>query len=458
MAIHLKLNTQKNIILIILPVILFFSARLISPNNLSFFAINPHPYLIVAILYSAYYGVMPGLNLSILLSILYFSTLHFQTDYQNVETIFTFYNLSFPLAMIFSSLMVGELRSRAMTQNSELKEKNQEQQDINNKISSKITLLEKQNFEIKKQFVTRLETTASVFKMVEGLGGLDVNEIIENFFKILQHHFSITLGHYYLYRPEFKQILCKYTFSQTDQSNWIEKVFKIKEDPLIAKAIKEKKICHFKEVLNENPTSTYQHSLVVLPIIINDTVYGLITINEMPFLQFSASNLKHIELYTLWLSRSLDHSIRFNRITYGRDFDNELNLYSYSYFTERIKEEFELAQKYNLGLTTVKIKMLKINKYGSEKVKYIRKSFAEILKKLTRKIDCVCIGEDESYFYIIINTQNNREHELFTSGLEKYMEGLKHWQKLQESMQIAIFVGHYSKQKDVSDYLKQIEI
>ena len=68
-----------------------------------------------------------------------------------------------------------------------------------------------------------------------------------------------------------------------------------KQDPLIVQAIETRRLCHVRQTLNENEAGT--HYLIAAPLIdLNGSIYGLLTVEEMPFFSLQDETLQTINL------------------------------------------------------------------------------------------------------------------------------------------------------------------
>lgn len=459
---NLKKDIDLQIILFafMIPLLFLLIGKYSTETNSAFYGISPHPYLVISIILSAYYGLKFALILSPILSIQYLILLHYQTDYQAVETIITVKYLSLPLAIIILSALVGEFKTRSLDRVNLLKADNKDKEELTVNLIDKINLATKESYEIKKQLVNKLDTTTSIFSKVKGLNALNKDKLFDNFMEIINEQLSIKSSAIYLLNIK-KDTLNLYKSSLDQKTSDIPASLDIIngiEDKIIKKAIESKSLVSIKDIYNDKELLKDFNSVLACPIQMKDTFYGIIIIYKMPFLQYSPSNFKLLELYCDWLANSLSHALEFETMTRNSIFNPTLNIYTNRYFLDRIKEELALAKRYKTQFAIISYRIINTNMTTDTHLARIRKLFTSILNHNTRKMDYIAEGETPDIFYSLINMTEKSQYKELLKRIIKSVNEINDDNTKDEILEIEISYVLYNNQNDFAELKKHMEL
>ena len=443
MKIRTMLKSQQLHVFLLLPPFLILLAKLMTPDNMAWFNISPHPYLFIAITLSAYYGLQFALFFSFTVSIQYMSLLHLQTDYQEIETLITLEYLSLPLTMIILSSLVGEFRTRSQNRLSQLESKDNENNKVTNSMLNKINMLNKESFELKKQLITKLDTASSIFNMVSKLNTVDINDIINAYTQILRSSLHVEGAIIYKLDPVRKAFISVATIDDETTNGKIPDIQldKIK-DPVIDEAYQSKKLITIDHIYNEKELLSDNQTIMATPILILDEVFGLVRITQMPFLQYTPENFKLVDLFTKWMSQNLTHALEYQNVTKQSIMNTNLNIFTHNYYAQRLQEEYEQAVRFKNHFTLIRCNLKNIPT-NDIKLSHIRKVISQIIRKFSRVMDCVCEGDSNSSFDIILVHTDEEGAKAYISNIKNHISQLSKSDNLKESLSMDYYYSYF---------------
>jgi len=305
---------------------------------------------------------------------------HFNLNYLEVETIFDFYYLATPLFLSMTSIVIGELKQRSLKNGSD---QEKSIQDLNQTIShlrNKDLVLEKENIELKKRIVSKLDTARSFFDIATSFHSVEEEVLLDNLKEALIR----------LYKTTKVSIIGQVDLVQDDL------------DVLTRSAMRLKKQATLEDVysLKDFPQND-DIVLVSIPLIIEGRIEYVVRISGIPFLDYIPSNFKLSDLYGSWVCDSLKYGRAYQKSMKSSIWNEELKVYQHNYFKERIGEEFDRSKTYMLPLTMMKVKIDSLRGFSSAKSLTVRKIICGILAKHTRKLDYVSEGRNIDEFYVV---------------------------------------------------------
>lgn len=443
-----------------IPLTLFLIGKFVPENNAAFYNISPHPYLFISIILSAYYGLQFSLFLAPVLSIQYLVLLHFQTDYQAIETIITIEFLSLPLSIIILSALVGEFKTRSKQKILHLREDNDEKENLTNNLINQINLISKESFEIKKQLVNKLDTTASIFSSVKKLNSLNKEDLIEDYLDILNDQLSVNFAAVYTLNS-MKNGLELFKVSEYDDVIDIPTIIDLEshiDDIIVKNTVNTNKTTTLENVHSDKELLKDFHAVLATPIILDDDVYGYVIVYKIPFLQYTPRNFKIFELYTDWLANSLIHSLEFETMTRNSIFNQSLNIYTYKYLLDRIKEEIASCQRYNVSFALISFKIKKSNILNESQLQRIRKILSTILINNTRKVDCVSEGNIKDTFYTLVNMPDEKDVSDLVKRVHNNINEIKQENVLEDFLNLEISLVKYNNELNFEELVRNMDI
>jgi hypothetical protein len=437
-------------------VFILFLGFIINPENIVFQGVNPHPYLLISILISSFYGYRVSIFSGVTLSLVYLVILNLQLDYEEVETILDFKYLGVPLAIIIISPIVGELKQRTLDENKNLKSKIDENKEIIDYNLDEQKLLERENNELKRRLISRLDTMKTLFESAKKLGGHREELLAENLVSILVEHLDV--NRVALYKKKVGDVYEVWK-SYGDSENIIEDEINIGETKSIVlkEVFKSKKVVNLSEINSVSEFEETKDRIILSGPFLDEfgAIEGFICIYSMPFLNYIPSNFKLLQLYMEWFSLTWQRAIEFSDAITNNIVEEEFGIFKYSYFYDRIAEEFERAKTFMLPLTLIKIKFKNYHSIFEENIIFVKKIIAKVILDEIRKIDCFAEGEKENEWNIILPIIEANETDQLVSKLKSNIESLEmvineSGEKIDLDWQIISF---HPNMKEVSDFV-----
>ena len=371
-----------------------------NPKNLAMQGINPHPLLVLSVLFSAYRGFKFSFIASISSALVYFGLYLSQVDFQEVEDVYSLENIIFPITMIIISVLVGDLQQRTLSRVSFWKSKFDENRNYHTKLEEKQEILEKEIHHLKKKIVTKLDTIKSLHESAVKLNSLNVEQLTENFMGVVNERVDVKKAYFYIYNNEEE----KFEFASPSSASIDEiESYSIEDDLTVAMAIKQKKMITIRNLLSaEKVKEDFKGALIAYPVFYNDDLYGVYVVLDMPFLEFVPQNINIIAELVGWFEESLNVAINYEASEVGAEADIRFKAYKYKYFKKRISEEMVLAQTYNIPLFVLKVSLSNLDQASQYKQRMLKKFVIEFFRSGFRSIDPVCLGRTDDEILVIL--------------------------------------------------------
>ncbi len=427
-------RTQKTISFLLALFTLIASGVVFSPENIAFYKITPHPYIVASIVLSSFYGFTFALNFSLAASCAYLGLVHFQTDYQSVDTIFSLDYLTLPILMILISVILGELKTRSVLHIRTTEEELRETTTSSDVLLKKVKDLSADNYDLKKKLLNKLDTFKSVMSLTRGFQSLKPHELIDFYFDSIQNEVNAKVAGFYRLEENSEMLsLLKHNGSKKlRDSIHIENP----GDELIQLCLDTRGTVSIRDLYKSNdylPTDKEQ-SLLCSPVYLNEDLYGIMVVYDVPFLDYVPSNFALLEILTQWFERSLAYAHKFSLLTTNSIFNNQIEVYTYQYFREKIVEDYEAAKRYKIEHFLLTIEILsELDRNDS-----IRKFVAQVLKANTRKTDVITEGVDDKSFCLLVPFTDKEQIEILRQKLLAALSSHHATEKLESLLSVKI--------------------
>ncbi len=360
--------------------------------------LNPNPYLILSVILSSIYGLRMAFMSVAVCSAAYLITLHLNLNYQEIETLFDFTYLSTPIFMGISSVIIGELRQRSLSrimildQEINMKTKNQDF------LIQKDSLHEKEISELKKRLVSKLDTVRSFYDIATSFHSVEEDVLLKNFISALVRSLKTDKIVIYKVHETGQHIRLA---AQSEGYTFPLEILYSELDPLSRAALTQKKISTIQDVFLDKNLAVKETVLISVPLLIEGNLEYLVSIYEVPFLEYIPSNFKMVDLYGKWLSSSLVYGRLYHHSMSNNVWNEQLQIYHYKFFKDHIDDEFMRAKTFQLPLTVLRVGLKNTGAMSESKVFHIKKIVCGLLAQSVRSLDYICEGKDDEDFYVI---------------------------------------------------------
>ena len=385
-----------------------------SPENPGLIGYIPHPYFIISILFSAYAGLRSAIVMSVVLSLQILLVIHFNVDYQEVETILEYKYLSIPLTIIIISVILGELKTRQSKKSDTYRTKQSEQDEIIKSLMGQVEFLNEESQEIKKELISKLDTFVTVTSRMQKFQLKNENDIIYELMDFLATDLGVTKAKAFMFRESTGGFVA----ADSDEGDSA-----ILVDPLFLSAVETKKPTSIREYLRRSPNSKTL-LMACYPIIQEEKLIGIIAIIEVNFLDYTPGNMLTIKQIIHWVESCLSYAKDIRILSQNSIINPELRIHTRQYFLDRLIEEHEFAQRYNKIIHIIKLDIQGLVLLPPLKKNFARKIISQNLISTLRKMDCICEGAQQDVFYVILNLPDPNHSQIALERVRASMENL----------------------------------
>ncbi len=258
----------------------FLGVLFYSPGDWALLETSPHPFFILSVLYSAYYGIRHAILSSVIFSFLYLVLVANQVDFQEVESLFLFKFLKLPIILSFQSILVGEIRHRTFKRNDESKRKLHSSNSINKELKGKLEVTSLELQELQKRYATLTESFAENVKLLEDLENKSFEEIIEKTKNYIAIECDVNSVNYYSAGHHSSSEVPKSEKEIMNKLINYHKIYSIKDD--LIKSEENRLLSHV-------PTD------IVVPLELDGENKGYFFLEEISFTSLNIFTIKKIE-------------------------------------------------------------------------------------------------------------------------------------------------------------------
>lgn len=430
----------------------------LSPDNWSFFGQSPQPYLITSIMLSSLYGFTFALNFSLVSGVQYLILLHLQTDYEVVDSLLTLKYLSFPISNMLFSVILGEIRTRANNRIKDHTKKVDELTTSTKNLSQKLNLLTSESHDLKKRLVNKLETFKSALGMTKGFQSFKREELSEFYFDTVCKETNIIDAVYYEY-DESKDLFFMKHYHKTDGHSLILDLNKF-NDPIILDSINDGELRAIEDLVqfDELAKSNSNLALISMPVYVSEKLNGVLAIYDIPFLEYTPNNFGLIEVLTSWFERSLLQSDKYRSLTANSIFDNHYEVYTYQYFQEKLKEDFDSCKRYDVNLYLIRVKLVAHQTLTQGKQDQLKKFVAGVLKASMRTTDIATLSKHDNELYVMFSYIRPDQAQMFVDKLKGAFAAHTESENLTEVLNIDFQLHQLNSYESLNAFLEQVDV
>jgi len=118
-------------------------------------------------------------------------------------------------------------------------------------------------------------------------------------------------------------------------------------------------------------------------------VLGVVGVEAMPFVDYHPHTFKLFGTIVEWWSRILDERLRLDELRSRSVYDEELGLYNYAYFANRMEQEFERARRFSLPISLCLGRVQNWDDISPERTGALRQTLARIVSECVTELDLV---------------------------------------------------------------------
>lgn len=263
----------------------------------------PHPYWIGILLFSIVYGLREGLVASIAAAALYMAFSPFEYNWNPFEWSST---AVFPMLFILVGVLVGLSSTSYKESLGSLIRKNVKLKEQLEEADALATRLNRQNLDLERKIVFRLETFQSVYDIAEKLNRLNLEQLYDVIPQLV--------GKY------VKAEQCSFFLVETDGSLKLKSTFGWSDPPVypVAYSSDSKLLQRFNtfdetkvlamEAVKELGLEGFFISALISP---ERKLLGMIKLESIKFLDVSPDNVRFLSMLSKWITQSILNGLRY---------------------------------------------------------------------------------------------------------------------------------------------------
>ncbi|MDO8527783.1 MAG: hypothetical protein Q7T03_08870 [Deltaproteobacteria bacterium] len=435
----------------LLYLLLYAINRILIPEYIGFVGIDPHPYWIGILLFGFRYGIIAGIATGLISAILYLSLSWFYIERYLFEDI-SFYMLPGFFILVGVLIGVGVERNRRILATQEVEKeiflKNEKA------LKEEIKTLGEINQGLEKRIVTRMATLVTLYEGARRMETVQVEQLYRSILEFVAKTLDAGEAAVYLKTPEGWQLKEKYGWKDYEK-----RPEKFKPDEgITGMAGASGKVVSVRDFIHQGKEGPIAPELlgdclVAGPLRKGEQgeVLAVLSIQNIPFLNFNSATINLFGFLLQWASRALERAFFVQELRAQEIIDPEYQVYSWPYFLGRGSQEFVRSQTYYLplsvGLFCVEGEAALV---ASKRVE-IFTTVAELLKACCREMDVIAKSPEEGIpFAVLWMTASKAQAGEIRSKIQTHFEKLKLPVKLQ------IGVASFSPQsKDFDNMLQE---
>lgn len=374
---------------------------LVFPSYPGFVGIDPHPYWLGVLLFGFRYGVAAGFGSGLISAALYLAMAWVGIERYLFEDV-SFYVL--PALFIIAGVITGVGMHTTRRDIRDLKGRLSNQQEKMAQQDGEIRTLRDINSGLEKRVVTRMQTLVTLYEGARSLSTTTLDDL----YKAVLHFTAKTLG------AEEAAL-----YLRTDDGWRVKERYGWKEyarhpehlqpgEGITGLAGLRGKLLTVRDFVGQDvPTNILTDCIMAGPVRgpIRDLdtgdpkqgeVVAVVSIQDIPFLQFNSSTVSLMNFLLDWASRAVCHATEVATMKENEIWDPQYQVFSMNYFRSRAHQEWIRSKTYYLPLSVGMVKAEGLAGLKSGARHKVLSILAEVLKQSCREMDVVARLQDTS--------------------------------------------------------------
>ncbi len=341
---------------------------------------------------AAFTGVLCSLSYFYLVSLEQFLLGIFELTGNDKVMLFTF---------IFVALFMGQMYDRMKNRLIKLSHEHAELTTQFENLQLHHESLQLANQELEKKVIGRQSTFNSLYEMARGLESLDEAGLHKGVMELVRRFLFAERACLYLYDSDKKPALQGTIGYGVDDTARLTS--RCAHNSLLQAALKAETPLVFRGP-HEAQAKAPDGVLMAAPVRLLTTgeTVGVICVDDMPFLAVNAGNLRLLGIIADWTAQSLEKARAYKDLQ-TRELDDQLTgVYSYGYFSIRIGEELNRAQRHQMVVSLMLIRVRKFDQMSELNQKDLLSIIGLVFQNSIREVDIACRFRDPQTFALIL--------------------------------------------------------
>lgn len=377
--------------LLFMAVVLLFN-YVIHPEDPGYLSVRPHPFWVIVLLISIRYVFRESILCALLAagvyvfhilllsgSTFYFSAISLYSDFKTP--------LLFLIVAGFISGYTQHLLERTQVLRRQLDERKQEIDVFKDRYRATAQALHQLETRIAGEFTGILDLFAELARTKQ----MDSAQIKNGLLEVLVRYLDVEQASYY--DIERGRLIRRFSVGDGDGGGDHPDPA---QDILLAEALRSPEVAHLGQFTREQDLEEYRGLGLLAGSLRNadGEVIGVASVEKMPFIEYNPHSFKLFGTILQWWGSVLDETVRLEELRARNVYNESLGLYNYSYFADRIAQEFERARRFSLPMSMA---LLRIDAFAEvEQLDRLRTALALIINQNISELEmAACYTSDD---------------------------------------------------------------
>ncbi len=323
-------------ILIILLVINFIWVS----DDLGFTKISPHPFWLIVLPIAIKYQLREALVAVLVASVVYLILSFITYPELTLVQFFQFEHLKPVLLFVIIGGFIGQVRTSQNQKLVALMKSKKEMDEKFLKLKKEFDELLAWKKELSERIARQSSTMTTLYEMAKKLSVFEINQLLQAALELVQRVIGVKKCSIFVFENG--------NLVRRSQLGWLpedEKKFSPHlQSPIVRMALEHKKVVSL-NITSKDELEQAQDVMLACPLLVGEEkkIYGLLKIEEIPFLKFNLESIRQFEIIANWVSHSITLA---NEIGQTRGLSDKTDL-----FKKYIYENFEGVYQFGIPLS-----------------------------------------------------------------------------------------------------------
>jgi len=364
---------------------------LLFPNDPGFQQAAVNPYWILVLLMAGQYGFGPGVLTGFIATshalILLF---HGIPTRAAIEKAVENQGLLVPLLFTVVGALLGEVRQRHIEADLERREELEKCRESMKRMKEWLDSGDKARQILEARIVGQNTTVRALYDAACKMAAMDLASVYQEALNILASYFQVKKSALYVKEKDYYVLRSAWGW---DEQQLVEGKVPVGSS-LMDIVFHENRAVTIQDILKQRDSEKYMghygEALAMIPIRDEKNApIGVVNIEKMDFMAFNKPNLDMIELVVEWISQTLRNIKFFDSMRVQLIRDAEYDIFNYSYFEQRLQQEFQRARNFNLPLNVSVIKLSRFGFLSPDAQRLAVKTLVTLMKRAVAETDTV---------------------------------------------------------------------
>ena len=373
---------------------LLFLNHLVHPEYRGYLSVHPHPFWAIILFISIRYVFKESMLCALITASVYSFFIVFPAQGSfHFSALDLFSDFKIPLLFLIAAGLISgyaqHLVERTEVLRSQLRHMSQEMHELKDKNQAAAQALRRLEARIASEFTTILD----LFEEAALIKQTSPAQIKRNLLEALVQYLNVEQCSYF--DVERGHLVKSFSIGSNDEG---QADHPPDQDILLVEALRSTQVAHLSQFAQQADLESYQGSSLMAGSLRSATgeVMGLVSIDKLPFIDYNPHSLKLFGTMLKWWSSILDEANRLRELRAKSVFNEELELYNYTYFAGRIFQEFERARRFSLPLSLSLVRINAFDQVPSEKVDELRRTLARIMHEMLTELEMASCYKDDA--------------------------------------------------------------